>query len=195
MSILIQGKQYELLQYVKQAHGDQVRKYTNEPYWNHLLNVADIVHNYDNQAGMIEIALCHDLFEDTSETYETLQAKLTELQYNTQDRIFILRGVEALTDKYTKDQFPYFNRKDRKEMEAHRLGKIGSEYQTVKYADMIDNTKSIIEHDISFAKKYVSEKRYMLNLMRNGNIDLFITCYQSLLEAESLIAGNVKPTP
>lgn len=36
-------QQLELLSYVKAWHGSQKRKYTSEPYWYHVLRVANLV--------------------------------------------------------------------------------------------------------------------------------------------------------
>ena len=177
-------QQQSLFQFVKIAHGDQIRKYTGEPYWNHLYEVAEIVDRFDKTEGLIEVALCHDLFEDTTVDYASLLKCLSHLEYTDIESIFILRGVMALTDTMTHEAYPEMNRAGRKNFEAHRLGKIAAEYQTVKYADFIHNTKSIVMYDKGFAKKYLAEKRYTLNLMRMGNIELFIECYQLLVASE-----------
>lgn len=180
----LNDRQLLLLEFVKQQHDGQLRKYTNDPYWTHPLDVAKIVDKFDKTLGLIEISLCHDLFEDTKTNYEVLSTKMNEIGYSTTERIFVCRGVESLTDTMTSENYPHFNRGKRKQFEAHRLAKIGAHYQTVKYADLIHNTSSIIKHDVGFSKKYIPEKRYILNLMRNGNIDLFIECYKTLISAE-----------
>lgn len=183
-------QQQSLLEFVKQAHSGQVRKYTGEPYWTHPLAVAEVVSKYDDTPGLTEIALCHDLFEDTAIQREQLKAELIRLDYSQILRIFILNGVEALTDVMTSETYPFMNRAKRKDYEAHRLSKISGHFQTVKYADLIHNTSSIVENDKGFAKKYLNEKRQMLNLMRNGNMNLFIACYKSLVDAELLLLAR-----
>lgn len=182
MKLTIQ--QTGLLEFVKHAHTDQQRKYTNEPYWTHPYAVAELVSKYPHRPGSIEIALCHDLFEDTWVTYDLLKEELDRLNYSVIDQIFILKGVEELTDILTPEKYQHMNRKERKSFEAHRLGKIHGDFQTIKYADLIHNTQSIVKYDKSFAKTYIPEKRQMLNLMRNGQIDLFVECYKTLIEAE-----------
>lgn len=182
--MILNTQQSHILQFVMNAHGEQKRKYTNELYWMHPYAVAEIVSKYTQRTGSIEIALCHDLYEDTFVTYEELKSELNRLHYSTIDQIFILNGVEALTDILTSEKYTHMNRKERKSFEAHRLGKIHGDFQTIKYADLIHNTQSIVEHDKNFAKVYIAEKREMLNLMRNGQIDLFVECYKSLIEAE-----------
>ena len=183
--MILSNRQLDLLEYVKFAHGDQKRKYTMEPYYTHCITVAEIVSEYDHSNGMIEIALCHDLFEDTTVTEFTLRKCLKELGYTVQEQDFIVIGVTALSDYWTSERFPQLNRGTRKHLEAIRLGKINESYQTIKYADLIHNTKSIIQHDKGLAKKYIPEKREILNLMRMGNLELFIRSYELLLVAEN----------
>ena len=43
-----------------------------------------------------------------------------------------------------------------------------------KYADLIDNSLSIVTHSESFAKTYLQEKVQILDGMRQGNIHLLI---------------------
>lgn len=39
MPLQLNKQQSDLFDFVKKSHGDQKRKYTGEPYWNHLKNV------------------------------------------------------------------------------------------------------------------------------------------------------------
>ena len=39
----LQERQWELFDFVKEQHQDHKRKYTGEPYYTHLLRVAEIV--------------------------------------------------------------------------------------------------------------------------------------------------------
>lgn len=168
------GRQQILLQFVKDSHGDQKRKYTSEPYWVHVCAVAEILHIRFPE--LIEIALCHDLFEDTSVQMPELLRFLTHSGYSNEESLFIVSGVNDLTDVYTKENYPKLNRKDRKRLESERLSKVCETSQTVKYADLIDNTKSIVEHDKRFAKVYLSEKRHILYVMRGGDFKLLEMC-------------------
>lgn len=175
--MVLDNRQSLLLEYVKQCHGNQKRKYTGEPYWKHVYAVAEIVHGYEPTG--IEIALCHDLLEDTACTEGELRERL--VQYGYDDNIsFIIDGVVDLTDEFTTESYPQFNRKTRKQMEAKRLGSISYISQTVKYADLIHNSDSIVEHDQSFARIYLSEKQEILENMKNGNTKLLQICRETL---------------
>lgn len=187
--IILTERQEKLFEFVKSQHGDQKRKYTFEPYWNHLLSVAEIVTGYNDaeQDVSIEVALCHDLLEDTKCTPYELMRFLTKNGYTDPEPTFIVFAVKELTDRYTKENFPQLNRKQRKDLESIRLGKISELAQTVKYADLIDNTSSIVKHDLNFAKTYILEKIQILSEMRDGNILLFIKCCHTVQEAINLI--------
>lgn len=167
-------KQNSLLDFVKQQHGDQVRKYTSEPYWTHCLSVAEIVSAHDD--GCIEIALCHDLFEDTDCDFKRLFDFMTSIGYSREYAYDVCKCVDELTDKFTKEMHPYLNRAKRKSEEARRLANVSKRAQTVKYADIIDNRASIVQHDPSFAKVYLDEAKYLLSVMNNGNEKLKNDC-------------------
>jgi guanosine-3',5'-bis(diphosphate) 3'-pyrophosphohydrolase len=176
-------RQETLLQFIKEQHEGQLRKYSLEPYWMHPYEVSTIVNKYEKTPCAIEIALCHDLLEDTKCTPSQLSNFLAHNEYSISEAINITSGTIELTDKYTKETHPELNRRERKKAEAIRMGKISSLAQTVKYADLIHNTQSIIKYDKNFAKTYLNEKKELLNEMRNGNIDLLILCCYTLLYA------------
>ena len=165
-------QQTNLFEWVKQQHGSQVRKYTGEPYCNHLERVATLLYAMGHE-NLIEIALCHDLLEDTETTEDTLVNTLLLLSYDLKQIGFIRRGVVALTDQFTMEAYPDTNRKSRKMWETMRLKTILPEYQTVKYADLIDNTSSIVQYDKNFAKIYLEEKRVLLEGMKAGCKELY----------------------
>lgn len=184
--MILSQRQLKFLEFVKEQHGDQKRKYTLEPYWTHPFEVANMVVEYDNTPLLWEVALGHDLLEDTECIVSILNLSLRDFGYSVIEAITIRRGIVDLTDIYTKERYPDLNRERRKYNEAIRLGKIDPEFQSVKYADLIHNTKSTVEHDPSFAKVYLQEKRQLLNEMRRGNIDLFIKCCWTLENASKL---------
>jgi (p)ppGpp synthase/HD superfamily hydrolase len=173
-------RQEKLLDFVKKQHEGQIRKYTGEPYWHHVVAVSELASRYEKAEFTTEIALCHDLFEDTVCQYDCLYNHLLSIGYNLREASEICVGVESLTDKYTKENYPSTNRKNRKDMEAQRLGGNIPFIQSIKYADLINNTSSIVEHDPNFAKTYLEEKRNVLQHMRQGNVDLLILCAASL---------------
>lgn len=161
------------LDVVKQLHGEQKRKYTNEPYWTHCDAVAKIVTAYGGDPIMIAAALCHDVFEDTECEALVLSELLQEAGWSSAESWDIVRLVEELTDEYTSERYPNLNREWRKNKESLRLAEISPEAQTIKYADLIDNTSSIAEHDPAFARTYLEEKALYLWRMTKGLPSLY----------------------
>ncbi len=176
--MLLTIKQKQVLEFVKTAHGSQKRKYTGEPYWTHPYAVAEIVAPFEPDG--IEIALCHDIIEDTSITKMELLSYLQSFGYLRSQARRIVNGVVYLTDVYTKEAFPHLNRPERKKLEAERLGKVSPLAQSVKYADILHNTSTIKELDKWFSYGYLLEKKLMLNRMNEGNAALRDQCLVQL---------------
>jgi len=138
------------------AHGNQRRKYTDEPYLNHLLSVGHGVAQRTMDPHIIAAAVLHDVLEDTDTHPAQLKREFSE-------RVAAL--VLELTDVYTHEAYPGVNRKERKRMEAERMARVSPEAQLIKAYDLMDNTRSITEHDPGFAKVYLAEKRAVLSHM------------------------------
>lgn len=181
-------RQNRLLEFVKEQHGGQRRKYTGAPYWTHVYSVAERVADLVPEG--IEIALGHDLLEDTSCTYEQLKSFLLKNGYTEMEASQITDGVVELTDVFVVENYPEWNRKIRKKKEAERLSQISPLAQSVKYADLIDNSLSIVEHSTSFASTYLREKVEILDGMRQGNIHLLIQACAVLSEGLKSIGMN-----
>lgn len=143
-----------------EAHGAQVRKYTGEPYWNHPMRVAEMVASTGADDEVVAAAWLHDVVEDTD--YDVI-----DIWREFGPRIAMM--VWALTDA----PHQMGNRAFRKLMDANRLRESPPEVQTIKLADLIDNTSSIVEHDPSFAVKYLEEKRMLLRVMSDGDPVLY----------------------
>ena len=138
----------------------QLRKYTNEPYIVHPAEVASIVESVTSNPEMLAAAWLHDVVEDTGVTNETIRAEFG-------DRIAELVGW--LTDVSRPEQG---NRATRKAIDRAHSAAAPAGAQTIKYADLISNTRSIMEHDEAFAKTYLAEKRLLLEVMNKGDARL-----------------------
>lgn len=166
------NKQELLLNAMKIAHGTQLRKYTNEPYWYHLIEVAEIIRPHNIFLG-VEIAYCHDVLEDTPTTYLQLIHIITNCGYELWEALYITSGVIQLTDVYTTESYPDMNRQQRKALEAIRLSNTTPVAQSVKYGDLISNTTSITQYDPTFAITYKQEKIAILDVCKLGEPTLY----------------------
>jgi hypothetical protein len=179
-SFELSEKQQGLFDFVKAWHDGQLRKYTEEPYHTHLYNVAKIIAAHTSIRNSVEVALCHDLFEDTGCTFPILFEALLSFKYDIDDAILICNCTVELTDVFTKKDFPSMNRAKRKMCEASRLHNISRVSQTVKYADILDNMESIAEHDKRFYLTYLEEKKAILEGMYQGHQLLYKLCKLSV---------------
>ena len=138
----------------------QVRKYTFEPYIIHPAEVAKIVRDAGGTDTMIAAAWLHDTVEDTGVTIETIRAEFGAE---------VAELVGWLTDVSRPE---HGNRAHRKALDRAHSAAAPAEAQTVKLADLIANTRSIMEHDAAFAKTYLEEKRLLLAVMTKGDARL-----------------------
>jgi (p)ppGpp synthase/HD superfamily hydrolase len=154
--------------------------------------VASLLDQYKLGSPLVEAGLCHDLFEDTDCSPEKLSDALFKAGYNSGDINTITSLVTDLTDVYTKENFPKKNRKERKILEIKRLASVSADAQTVKYADLIDNTQSIVKHDPSFAKTYLVEKYYLLSQMKKGDPRLYFKACQVLFTSLEKVGLDIR---
>lgn len=181
-------RQWALFDFVKQMHGEQKRKYTGAPYYTHLLSVAARVDPYRSSGYETEIALCHDVIEDTPCSLADLSQELIRLGYDIAEDELILAGVDDMTDKYTHEKYPSLNRTQRKKLEGARIIASRPIAQTVKYADIMDNILSIAEHDPGFARVYAREVDGYLWKIDQGNPALYAACCALVNEVKVRIA-------
>ena len=136
----------------------QKRKYTNEPYIVHPAEVARIVAEVPGSTpDMVAAAWLHDVVEDTSVT-------LTDIHLSFGPEVAALVGW--LTDVSKKEDG---NRATRKAIDRAHTAAAPAEAQTIKLADLISNSKSIMQHDPAFAKTYLEEKRLLLEVLTRGD--------------------------
>ena len=138
-------------------HTGQDRKYSEVPYIVHPLRVMSIVRSVSEDESMLCAAVLHDVVEDTPITSEEIHtefgARVGEL-------------VDWLTDSSTPADG---NRKARKQIDLLHTAAAPADAQTIKLADIIDNTKSITRDDPHFAIVYMAEKERLLEALINGH--------------------------
>lgn len=175
--------QQKIYDFVAAQHGTQIRKYTGEPYVLHCLEVAELVYKCTQAQDLWIIALGHDLFEDTNcSHFDLIKFLIEEINMELDDALWIKRGIMHLTDEYTSTKYPDMNRQERKLEEAIKLADTLPQIQSIKYADIISNTRSIVTYDSKFALTYLPEKVQLLHYMREGNINLYIQACAEVYE-------------
>lgn len=147
--------------FAARMHGNQQRKYTGEPYVLHCLEVARIVAEVGGSPTMIAAALLHDVVEDTEANIEDVQARFGEE---------IAQGVAWLSDVSRPEDG---NRAVRKVIDRENLAQAPADMKTVKLADVISNTRSIVDHGDGFARVYLREIAALLEVLTEGHPELW----------------------
>lgn len=162
-------------------HGSisQVRKYTGEPYITHPEAVAEIVRSVPHTEAMLCAAWLHDTVEDTFATIED---------------IYFLFGVEVgnlvrgLTDVSEIDDG---NREVRKAKDLKHTAKLSAPGQTIKLADLIHNTSSIVQYDkTKFCEIYLKEKLLLLEVLKRGDVSLWKRAYDQVTEGLKIVKAR-----
>ena len=141
------------IQFATKAHEGQIRKYTGEPYIVHPLAVMEIVKTVDHTVEMLMAAVLHDTVEDCDVTIQDIDREFGPV---------VAQLVDELTDVSKPEDG---NRAFRKGLDREHSAQASAQGQTIKIADLLDNTKSITEHDEHFAKVYMKEKALLLQLL------------------------------
>lgn len=140
------------------AHQDQFRKYTGMPYIDHPREVVALIRKYVEHVTdeMLAAAWLHDVVEDQDVSYHDIESATNQT---------VASYVWHLTDT------PKFvgNRARRKHMDRVRLGNAPAEVQTIKYADLLSNSRDIFKHDKDFAQVFLREKAAMLMSLNSGD--------------------------
>lgn len=156
---------YKLPPYVKDAddiaclaHHGQMRRYTGEPYYTHPKAVAGLVRHHGGTPDQIAAALLHDVIEDTAETAESLLERGVPAS--------VVELVVHLSDHYSKEHRPDFNRETRKRMELLRFTTVPTDVYLVKACDQLHNLVSVKKHDLNFFRVYCKEAVPLMDIMR-----------------------------
>jgi len=161
--------------YAESAHAGQERKYTGEPYVNHAVEVALLVRSFYPEPAVVAAALLHDVVEDTGATLADIDAEFG---------LEVAVLVAQVTDRSTLADG---NRVARKRIDLIHLSNADERASSIKLADLISNTQSIVEHDQNFAVVYLREKRALLPVLWRGHPMLKARAEGVLLDAERLL--------
>jgi guanosine-3',5'-bis(diphosphate) 3'-pyrophosphohydrolase len=154
---------YEAMQFARQVHRGQKRKFTNEPYSGHLAEVAGIVGTVTDNAEALATAWLHDTVEDQNVDLRVIAQRFGEK---------VAEGVEALSDVQTG------NHQEQQAASRQRLHAAAPWIQTIKVADIISNSGGVARYDPDYARKYLAEKRAMLAVLDQADqrlVDIAVT--------------------
>ena len=165
------SKTERALAFANNAHSatGQVRKYTNEPYICHPIEVASIVSTVTSDEDVIAAAFLHDTIEDTAITHQDIL-----LEFGT----VVAELVRWVSDVSTPADG---TRAVRKAIDREHISKAPADAKTIKLADVISNIRNIADLDPKFAGVYLQEKKELLLVLEGGDTRL-LSKAQSLLD-------------
>lgn len=139
-------------------HGEQVRKYTNEKYIVHPIEVMKFLELFTKDEAVLAAAILHDVIEDTDATIEEVKAIFGE-------------DVASLVFGMSEPEVPAgTNREQRKEIYRIHLSEQCWRTKMIKHGDIYSNTKDIAMHDPDFAVVYLAEIQRTLSSIEAPNI-------------------------
>ena len=180
----IQERQQKMYFFIQKEFNRYKRKYTKEPYFNHLIAVAQNCTFHNLNYGF-EIGLCHDLFEDTKMLPHEFIEIIVGFGYSKTEAELISNTVLELTNQYTIVDYPKLKREQRREFESDRLANVSELAQNVKCCDIMDNCKDIVEKNYEFAIHYLIAKQSAVEKMKNINEFIRIRVDEVLFKANS----------
>jgi (p)ppGpp synthase/HD superfamily hydrolase len=153
----------------------QRRKYTNEPYIIHPMEVRQIVATVSQDPSMLAAALLHDVVEDTAVELTLIRNLFGQ---EVADLVSWLTDISRPTDG---------NRAARKALDRAHIAQAPAAAQTIKVCDILSNTKSIVTYDTKFARVYLPEKRELLAVLTKAHPDILSEAYRVLDESEKAL--------
>ncbi len=150
----------------------QKRKYTGEPYFTHPCAVAKLIEDFFYTDEMICAAYLHDTVEDANIKIEVIE----DIFGST-----VASYVSGLTDVSKPSDG---NRSTRKYIDREHTAKQCPEVKTIKLADLIHNSETILKYDKEFAKVYILEKELLLRVLKPGDENLWRMAHSIVVNAK-----------
>lgn len=153
------------LELAKICHEGQKRKFTNEDYIVHPIEVAETLLHFEVfDVPTIAAALLHDVIEDCQfPAKAVIRAKCGPL---------VESYVVGCTNQYTPETCKSERRSIRKLKEIRRLSRCPAAVQNIKMADALNNLKTIGLFDEKFKKIYCSEKLALAQQLALAKVQL-----------------------
>jgi (p)ppGpp synthase/HD superfamily hydrolase len=166
-------------EYARKAHYGQVRKWTGEPYFHHVAEVADLCKQFRLDEEIQAAAYLHDTIEDCGKTFFDLNNEFGE-------RIASL--VLQVSDRSRPEDGTRYVRKQL--IDCQYLKGAEPDAQSLKCCDLISNTKDVAKNSKGFALVYLPEKRRLLEVaLVDARYPIWRAAHAVLVEAENALAA------
>lgn len=186
----LRAKAFATRHHAAVGRSGQLRKYTGESYLVHPQEVANIVRSIEHTSAMISAAWSHELLEDTGATADEIRHELGS---------DVLDLVRMLT-KISKPQDG--NRAKRVAIDRDHFGRASADGKSIKLADNLSNTRTIVDRDPAFAAVYLPEKLREVEVLRGGDQTLWQRAYDQVtceiarlpVQIQALVCRDVTAT-
>lgn len=141
----------EDIDFIRNKHGNQVRKFSYSPYYTHPIAVACLVMKYKKSHKIDELvkaSLGHDLLEDTETTEKDI-----ELRWGWQ----VLSLIQELTTNEEEK-----NKLGKAEYLASKMATMSSWGLVIKLCDRLHNVMDFVFASPKFVSKYRAETQYII---------------------------------
>ncbi len=136
-------------------HGDQIRKFNGEPYFNHPLRVVQLIGMYTKDEHIIAAGYLHDLVENHK---KTTHSEINDIFGN---RISgLVFEVTSDKEKQTKIGKP--------EYLLSKMLKMTDDALLIKLCDRLDNISDYIGAPESFVRRYTNETTFIINNLKRN---------------------------
>lgn len=151
----------EALQFIREKHAGQFRKFDKKPYIVHPISVAKIIKKFKGNSHAIDelmiAALLHDTLEDTNTTIKEIREKFGNLVSS------LVKELTSEAEKIAKlGKALYLSKKMTEELTDWGLA--------LKLADRLQNTSDFEVADPAFVKKYVIETNKIIESLSNRKL-------------------------
>ena len=152
---------YSAYAFAEIKHKGQLRKFTDEPYFNHPLRVATMISKISHKEYMIKSSLLHDVIEDTNTTYYDIK------------RLFGNKTAKIVSE-LTIDESKKKDLGGKKNYLVYSINKMSSDAFTIKLVDRLDNVQYLSDDRTpeDFRKWYVKETFWVLNNIKKSPNDV-----------------------
>lgn len=146
--------------FAREKHEGEIRKFSGEPYFNHVKRVAEYVREFKkshNQDELIAAAFLHDILEDTETDYFEIKENFGEL---------IASIVKELTNNPSKIEI--FSKRKYLGKKMANPEKMSSWALVIKLADRLDNVSDLKTASPGFCKKYSEQTFFILDYLEKN---------------------------
>ena len=149
------------LQLAIRAHDGQRRDFVDVPYVLHPIRVVSILRDSGFRASVLIAGLLHDVVEDSEVTLEEI---INLFGNDVANLVMWVSRISTLDDG---------DRATRKKIDRFHYSAGPAEAQSIKLADIIDNTSNVhLRAPPEFAKKYLGEQLALINELTLGRHEL-----------------------